>query len=137
MPLLWPPHASHSTAQDWFASIKGEGWATCPIIQLGCARVVASFPVSGGAMTVQTAVQSMIEILGEEHHEFWPDDLELSQRRFAASVPHLQGPGQLTDRYLLSLAAAHGGTFATFDRSVAAGLPSSSELLDHLEIVAG
>ena len=136
VPLIWPHHLGHDSAQHWFASVKDDGWATCPITQLGCARVVASFAVSSGAMTVQSAVRSLAEILGEGHHVFWPDDLALSERPFAATLPYLQGPGQLTDRYLLALAAAHGGTFATFDRSVASGLPASSELLNHVEIVA-
>jgi hypothetical protein len=68
-------------------------------------------------------------------HEFWPDKLPLEDARFAASLRHLQGPKQLTDRYLLALAAAHGDTLATFDRAVAAGLPADSPLLAHLQVI--
>jgi toxin-antitoxin system PIN domain toxin len=135
VPLLWPPHVHHAAAQGWFAAFHEEGWATCPITQLGCARILATAAVSQGALTVQAAVASIEEILSETHHKFWPADLPISETRFAASLPNLQGPGQLTDRYLLALAAAHGGTLATFDRGAGVGLPADSPLLAHLEII--
>jgi predicted nucleic acid-binding protein len=68
-------------------------------------------------------------------HVFWPDDLDLRGALFTAGLPHLQGRGQLTDRYLLTLAARNDARFATFDRSVGAGLPASSPLIAHLEVV--
>lgn len=136
VPLLWPPHINHNAAQHWFTTIRDGGWATCPITQLGCVRVLAVPAVSQGGLTVETAAERLSEILIEPHHVFWPDDLSISDSRFEASLSHVQGPRQLTDRYLLALAAAHGGTLATFDRSAGSGLPPESTLLPHLEIVA-
>jgi predicted nucleic acid-binding protein len=48
-------------------------------------------------------------------HEFWPDGITLmdSQRIDRA---RLLDSGQVTDTYLLALAAAHSGKLATFDR---------------------
>ncbi|MBA4180365.1 MAG: hypothetical protein C0506_07245 [Anaerolinea sp.] len=66
---------------------------------------------------------------------FWPDDLPLSDNRFLDTLPHLQGRGQLTDRYLLALAAARQGTLATLDQSATASLPAGSPLLGHIELV--
>jgi predicted nucleic acid-binding protein len=86
-------------------------------------------------LTPLAAIDLLQEILSETHHEFWPADLPVSETRFSASLPNLQGPNQLTDRYLLALAAARGGTFATFDHSVGVGLPPGSPLLAHLEVV--
>jgi hypothetical protein len=48
---------------------------------------------------------------------------------------HTRGHNQLTDRYLLALAAARDATFATLDQTAGSGLPPDSPLLEHLEIV--
>ncbi len=134
--FLWPLHAHHRAARSWFAAARLRGWATCPITQMGCVRVLATRAVSQGALTVPTAAALLREFVTDGRHQFWPDDLALSDSRFEASLRHFQGPNQLTDRYLLALAVAHGGTFATFDRAAGAGLPVGSTLLGHLEIVA-
>ena len=135
VPLLWPPHTRYDIAQEWFKSTRLEGWATCPLTELGCIRLLATPSVSQTALDVRSAAGLLAESLTDSFHEFWPDDVPLSDGQFAASLPHLQGPRQLTDRYLLSLAAAHKGTLATFDRAVAAGLPTGSPLLAHLEVI--
>lgn len=131
--FLWPQHAHHHAAVLWFAAARFRGWASCPITQLGCVRVLSS--QSQGALTVSAAAVLLNEAVTEAHHEFWLDSLPLSDSWFAASLPHVQGHGQLTDRYLLALAATHGGTLATLDKTIAAGLPADSPLLPHLEIV--
>jgi predicted nucleic acid-binding protein len=52
-------------------------------------------------------------------HEFWLDDLTLFDARHVQSS-RLLDSGQITDTYLLALASAHGGQFATFDRHIVA-----------------
>lgn len=137
VPLLWPPHIKYNAAQAWFTKAREEGWATCPITELGCIRILASPAVSQTALTVASAATLLAQSLTDPYRQFWPDDLPLDDAAFAASLPHIQGPRQVTDRYLLALAATHGGTLATFDRSLAAGLPANSPLLAHLEVVEG
>ena len=95
--------------------------------------MLAQPAVSQGRLNVWSATALFREFAEDDRHLFWPDDISVSDTSLDATLPYLQGPGQLTDRYLLALAAAHGGTF---DRSVGSGLPASSELLNHLEIVA-
>lgn len=112
-------------------------WATCPITHLGFARVLASPAIAQGSLSVASAAESLREFMEEDGHVFWPDDIALTDALLAASLPHIQGRNQITDRYLLALAAAHGGTLATFDRSIGAGLPAESPLLEHLEIIGG
>jgi predicted nucleic acid-binding protein len=48
-------------------------------------------------------------------HEFWPDDITLFDNQ-RIDTSRLLDSGQVTDTYLLALAHAHGGQFATFDR---------------------
>ncbi len=135
VPLMWPAHSRYDTAQKWFTAARLDGWVTCPITELGCVRILAMPAVSQRALTVQSAGALLAQSLTDDFHQFWADDLPLSDHAIQASLPHLQGPGQLTDRYLLALAAAHDGTLATFDRALSAALPSNSPLLGHLEII--
>ena len=50
--------------------------------------------------------------------------------------PHIQGSGQLTDRYLLSLAAKRGGSLATWDGRLARSLPPDSPLTAYIELLS-
>ncbi|MBI5949459.1 MAG: PIN domain-containing protein [Chloroflexi bacterium] len=133
--LLWPPHEHHLRAQAWFSGVREQGWATCPITQLGAVRVLSRPGISHGTMTVASATAALVEILSADSHLFWPADIDFLTTPLRESIVHIQGPGQLTDQYLLALAAAHGGTFATFDRRVGAALPPGSPLLQQLEFV--
>lgn len=133
--FLWPPHTHHRAARAWFAAARPRGWASCPMTEMGCVRVLSANAVSQGSLTVSTAAARLGDWLSDDRHVFWPDDLALSDHRLMETLPHIQGPNQLTDRYLLALAAAHDGTLATFDRSAGSGLPAGSTLLTHLEIV--
>jgi hypothetical protein len=57
----------------------------------------------------------MAELLALEGHEFWPDEISLFDDR-RIDRARLLDSCQITDSYLLALAAAHGGMLATFDR---------------------
>ena len=48
-------------------------------------------------------------------HVFWKDDLSLIGSDLV-NVDQIMTPGQVTDGYLLALAAANNGQVATFDR---------------------
>ena len=37
--LAWPTHIHHRAAHGWFAENHTLGWATCPLTQLGFARL--------------------------------------------------------------------------------------------------
>jgi predicted nucleic acid-binding protein len=51
------------------------------------------------------------------YHEFWPDDLSLTDIGVFIHT-ELLGPKQITDRYLLALAAKNGGRLVTFDGGI-------------------
>ena len=50
-------------------------------------------------------------------HAFWPDDISLTDATVFDRRAIL-GPKQITDRYLLALAAKHGGRLVTFDQAI-------------------
>jgi toxin-antitoxin system PIN domain toxin len=115
--LLDPDHSLHARATDWFASNARGGWASCPITQNGCARIIshAGYP---NALPVTAVLERLAEASASGLHEFWPDDVSLLDRQVVDSA-RIHGPRQLTDLYLLALAVRHGGRFVTFDHSVA------------------
>jgi toxin-antitoxin system PIN domain toxin len=114
--LLDPDHALHDRARDWFARNASSGWASCPITQNGCARIMAhtGYP---NALPVRAVLERLYEATRGPNHEFWADDISLLEPRIA-DASRIHGPRQLTDLYLLALAVHHRGRFVTFDASV-------------------
>ena len=58
-----------------------------------------------------------VRLVRTKHHEFWECDVSLLDQSVLDSS-RLHGARQVTDAYLLALAVAHGGRFATFDQTV-------------------
>lgn len=129
--LLDASHASHGAAMTWLASSVGNsGWASCPITQNGCLRIMSSSAYPSRRPIAEIA-ERLRDAIATPQHEFWPDDTSLlANPRIDFSRIH--GPRQLTDVYLLALAVQHGGQLVTFDRSVpvsAVGGADSTHLL--------
>jgi toxin-antitoxin system PIN domain toxin len=114
--LLDSDHIGHKSATAWYEEHLKGGWASCPISENGAARVM-----SGSGYPNAVAVSQVLKRLGQAQessdHEFWPDDLSLTN---ATVFRHdeLLGPKQITDRYLLALAVKHRGRLVTFDRAI-------------------
>lgn len=114
--LLDADHSLHRRATDWFAGHAASGWASCPITENGCARIM-SHPGYPNPLPVRSVIDRLAEASASHLHEFWPDDISLLDARVADSA-RLHGPRQVTDVYLLALAVRHGGRFVTFDAAV-------------------
>ncbi|HEY7141817.1 MAG TPA: TA system VapC family ribonuclease toxin [Methylomirabilota bacterium] len=114
--LLDADHSLHDRAREWFGRNAPDGWASCPITQNGCVRVMAH-PGYPNALPVRAVVERLREAAQSPHHEFWADDVSLLEPRIA-DASRIHGPRQLTDLYLLALAVHRGGRFVTFDASV-------------------
>jgi len=114
--LLDADHSLHVRATQWFASHARGGWASCPITQNGCIRIM-SHPGYPNALSVMAVMERLTEASASTLHEFWPDDVSLLDAKVADSA-RIHGPRQLTDLYLLALAVRHDGQFITFDTSV-------------------
>jgi uncharacterized protein len=114
--LIDPAHQFHASAHSWFKSRRSHGWATCPITENGCLRIMSNpgYPFPG--LTVERVRGILAELVRVEGHRFWPDSLSvLEGKRFDLTKT---GPKQLTDLYLLSLAISNGGCLVTFDRAI-------------------
>ncbi|MCC6474499.1 MAG: VapC toxin family PIN domain ribonuclease [Burkholderiales bacterium] len=114
--LLDADHSLHARATQWFAAHAPGGWASCPITQNGCIRIM-SHPGYPNALPVRAVMERLAEAAASAFHEFWPDDVSLLDARVADST-RIHGPRQLTDLSLLALAVRHEGQFVTFDVSV-------------------
>jgi len=68
-------------------------------------------------MRVTEALGLLFEEIAVTDHAFWPDDISLLDEQLI-DRNHVLGPKQLTEIYLLALAAKHGGRLVTFDRTV-------------------
>ena len=114
--LLDADHVGHRAATDWFAKNLKHGWASCPITENGTARVMASAGYTN-PFPVAEVLQRLAQAASAGYHQFWPDDLSLTDTAVFIHT-ELLGPKQITDRYLLALAVKNSGRFVTFDRAI-------------------
>ena len=116
--LIDPAHVQHDRAHDWFAAQGRHAWATCPLTENGVLRMVgnARYPNSPG--NPAAVAELMADLRALPGHEFWPDDITLFDPQRIDGA-RLLDSGQVTYTYLLALALAHGGQFATFSRHLA------------------
>ena len=115
--LIDSAHVRHRETRAWFETTGQEAWATCPLTENGVLRIVGhpNYPKSPGTpAAVAETLRPLCELPG---HEFWPDSLSLLNTARVQSN-YLSSHAQVTDTYLLSLARAHDGKLATFDRQL-------------------
>jgi toxin-antitoxin system PIN domain toxin len=116
--LAWPNHAQHAKAHEWFAKEAGSGWSTCMVTQLAFVRI-SSHPSVEHHVSTQDALAKLREIAAAPGHEFWsePPQGYLSSV-FSKTVPSTLTHASVTDGYLATVAAFHGGKLATLDKQL-------------------
>jgi len=115
--LLDAAHVHHALAHRWLAHELTHGWASCPITQNGCIRIMSQ-PAYPGALRSGEVAERLAEAASGPAHEFWSDDVSLLDLK-ALDWQRVLGHRQVTDAYLLALAVRHGGRLVTFDRRIA------------------
>ena len=115
--LMDAGHLHHEQARRWLRGNIRDGWATCPITQNGCLRIMAQ-PGYRNPLPAFQVAERLREATETVHHQFWADDISLLQPG-VADWRQVIGARQLTDVYLLALAVARGGRFVTFDTRIA------------------
>jgi len=115
--LFDPDHIHHDAAHDWFAEYASDGWATCPLTELGFVRVLSN-PAYGSEVNRPTDIVARLQqFCASQDHEFWPDEVSLVEEGLI-DVSLIRGHRQLTDVYLLAIAAQNDGRLVTFDRTI-------------------
>jgi uncharacterized protein len=123
--LCYPAHPHAAAARQFFTSaMMRDGWATCPIIENGFLRIFGARKYPGGPGSPQAARPILAGLLANPGHQFWQEDISLVATNI---LPVLPASSELTDIYLLALAAKRGGRFATFDAEVDASLVPGGE----------
>ncbi len=130
--LLDQDHTMHDRARAWFSAHARHGWASCPITQNGCVRIM-SHPGYPNPVPVGAVVERLAAAAATPHHRFWADDVSLLDPRIAERT-RIHGPRQVTDLYLLALAVHHRGRFVSFDSSIPLGAITGAEK-KHLLVV--
>ena len=114
--LLDSAHVHHAQAMTWLGRNITFGWASCPLTQNGCIRIMSQ-PGYPNTRTPAEIAERLGAAVQTPAHEFWPDSVSLLEAtRF--DWQHLFNPRQLTDAYLLELAVHNRGVFVTFDHAV-------------------
>ena len=114
--LLDSDHLHHAAAATWLKENIRTGWASCPLTQNGCIRIMSQtgYP---NALPAAAIAERLAAATATTHHVFWPDAISmLDAGRIAWNA--VLGARQVTDVYLLTLAVQQGGRLVTLDRAV-------------------
>src|SRR6266436_4100567 len=101
-------------------------FATCPVSQLGFARV-SSHPALGYSMSPDQAFGGLRGFLADQRHHFIPDDLSCEDRVVRTDL--MTNSNQVTDHYLVAVARHHRLALATFDEGLASAFAKESDLV--------
>ena len=123
--LLDRQHERHEAARRWLEDNIQYGWATCAITQNGTLRIMSQ-PNYPRPWRVGLIAETLAEMTSMESHAFWPELSLLAPG--VVDWRQVSGPKQITDLYLLALAAKNGGRFVTFDERIAkSAVPNATD----------
>lgn len=114
--LLDAGHAHHARATEWLAAELHHGWASCPLTQNGCLRIMSQ-PGYPSPLPVRAVAERLAQAAAHPSHAFLPDDYSLLDG-MTIDWSRVLGHRQITEAYLLGLAVRHGCRFVTFDARV-------------------
>ena len=114
--LLDASHTHHAGTTQWLSLHLDQGWASCPLTQNGCIRILSQTAYPNRAPAAEVAGRLSEATLHPAHH-FWPDAISLLNPGLLAWNNLLTGR-HITDAYLLALAVQNRGRFVTLDQGV-------------------
>jgi uncharacterized protein len=119
--LLDPDHDFHVRAHQWWSENRSTGWASCPLTENGVVRIMSHPGYNPKRALTPGTVASLLRAFAQgTDHEFWPDAISFLNEDVIDTGTVL-GPRQVTDLYLLGLAAARNQRLVTFDESIHLG----------------
>ena len=120
--IMW---VGNSMLFNWLDRNLERGWASCPITQNGCLRVLSSenYP---RPQPVAAVAARLREATATRFHEFWTDDFSVLD---TTRLDHdwLLRTRQVSDGYLLAMAVRRDGVFVTLDRGIDLNLVRGAE----------
>lgn len=114
--LLDAGHVHHKRASQWLDQEIQHGWASCPLTQNGCLRIMSQ-PAYPEALPLQAVARRLAQASAHPAHRFVADDYSLFDGELV-NWHNLLGHRQITDSYLLGLAVRHNCRFVSFDARI-------------------
>ena len=113
-------HQRHDDAHHWMELNRKNGWATCPITQNGCIRIISQ-PGYSGQLSIHDISNRLWNSTNVEDHHFFQDSISLCDpTKFHHTK--IKSSKALTDLYLLGLAVENDARLVTFDTRIAPGM---------------
>ena len=114
--LLDAGHMHHAAATQWLSEHLDAGWASCPLTQNGCIRILSQTAYPNRAPAAEVAAR-LAEATRHPAHHFWTDAVSLLTPGLMEWSNLLTGR-HITDAYLLALAVINRGRFVTLDQGI-------------------
>jgi uncharacterized protein len=122
--VAWPNHQFHTAASEALSSRNR--WATCALTQLGFIRLSSNPAAIPAAKSPQEAAELLARLAADSLHTYLEGLPEPASENWRDAFAGLLGHQQVTDAYLLRVAAVNKAVLVTFDRrlkSLAGGRP--------------
>jgi len=112
--IAWPNHQFHAAAVAALSSRNR--WATCALTQLGFIRLSANPAAIATAKSPRQAASLLARLVADSLHVYLESFPAPASKDWPDAFAGLFGHQQVTDAYLLRLAAANNAVLVTFDR---------------------
>lgn len=112
--LAWPTHVHHQRAQAWWAGV--DAWATTPPTESAFLRLCTRAEVVGRQVSMAEARAMLDAVRATSGHEFLDDNTSLAAPLF--DLTRVATSGQVTDAWLVNIAASHDAVLATMDAGI-------------------
>ena len=117
MALAWPNHQHHRAVVARLDRQPSPEWATCALTQFGFVRLSSNPTVVGVRRTPAQALNLLGDLVADLQHRYLTPLPALPD--VTRHFHHLLGHQQVTDAYLLAVAAVHKAVLLTLDRRLA------------------
>ena len=128
--LAWPNHQYHREVVARLERQPGMPWATCALTQVGFVRLSSNPAVVGIRKTPRQSLAMLSELVSDGQHRYLETLPSLPSVK--QHFQRLLGHNQVTDAYLLAVAATNRAVLLTLDRRIA----PSDALRTHIEVVS-
>jgi len=112
--LAWPTHQFHDAVLERLERRPAAKWATCLLTQLGFVRLSANPAIVDVRQSPAQAIDLLQRLTADEHHLYF--DVLPSLGSVESTFRRLLGHQQVTDAYLVAVAAANDATLLTLDQ---------------------
>lgn len=124
--LAWPNHQFHRAAVGALSSRKR--WATCALTQLGFIRLSSNPAAVIAAKNPNEASALLARLVADPLHVYLEQMPPPVSAAWGGAFALLVGHRQVTDAYLLKLAAANDAVLLTFDRRMEFVAPGTASV---------